>query len=268
VTTVQEREPNLAQPWAPHRVKVYLAIAAITGVTFVGMTIGVAVGVIAPTFTTDVIANLLFGVPVILLPLVLLWEGRGQRRSRLEKAAELVLVYLPYTAGSQIGYELVFLLGHPFGLWEPTTDPGWKWLWWQYGLTDGRYTNGNNWIFGLEFVGVLVGIVLFVAWTRLIRPDLPAESRIRCLWLAFAGTAMLISGTGVYYMTEVRSGFADIGQGAFGFWFKFVGENVPFMILPFLVLYAIYLQVDYLTRRAGAAPRGFSGQGAPGSSAR
>ncbi len=252
MTIVDQTEPNLAQPWAPHRVKVYLAITAITGVTFVGMTIGVGLGLIAPTFTADVVANLLFGVPVILLPLVLLWEGRGTRRSRLEKAAEVVLVYLPYTAGSQIGYELIFLLGHPFGLWTPTTDPGWKWLWWQYGLTDARYTNGNDWIFGLESVGVVTGIVLFVLWTRLIRRDLPVESRIRCLWLAFAGTAMLISSTGVYYFTEFRAGFADIGQGAFGFWFKFVGENVPFMILPFVVLYAIYLQVDFLTRRAGA----------------
>src|ERR1700712_4358518 len=172
VSEMSEHQPNLAQPWAPHRLKVYLAITAITGITFVGMTIGVGVGVIAPTFTADVVANLLFGVPVILLPLVLLWEGRGQRRSRLEKAAELVLVYLPYTAGSQIGYELVFLLGHPFGLWEPTTDPGWKWLWWQYGLADTRYVSGNPWIFALEVVGVCTGVTVFVMWTCLIRSSL------------------------------------------------------------------------------------------------
>jgi hypothetical protein len=252
MTTLDQREPNLAQPWAPHRVKIYLAVTAVTGIVFVGMTIGVGTGVIAPTFTADVIANLLFGVPVILLPLVLLWEGSGTPRTRLEKAAELVLVYLPYTAGSQIGYELVFLIGHPFGWWTPTADPGWKWLWWQYGLADSRYTNSNDWIFGLECMGVIVGIMLFAVWTRLIKPDLSTESRIRCLWLAFAGTAMLISSTGVYYASEIRSGFAHIGQGPFGFWFKFIAENVPFMILPFLVLYAIYLQVNYLTRRAGA----------------
>ena len=46
-------------------------------------------------------------------------------------------------------------------------------------------------------------------------------------------------------------GFADIGQGAFGLWFKFVGENVPFIVLPPLVLYAIHLQIDQLTRWAG-----------------
>jgi hypothetical protein len=49
-------------------------------------------------------------------------------------------------------------------------------------------------------------------------------------------------------MAEIRAGFSDIGQGAFGLWFKFVGENVPYMILPAFVLYAIYLQIDYLTR--------------------
>jgi hypothetical protein len=233
---------------------------AVTGFMFVFMTIGVGLGFIEPTFTADVIANLLFGVPVILLPFVILWTGRGENRSRLEMASELVLVYLPYTAGSQIGYELIFLLGHPFGLWQPTADPGWKWLWWQYGLADARYTNANNWIFGLEFVGVLTGVMLFVVWTRLIRRSLPDESRIRCLWLAFAGTAMLISSTGVYYVTELRSGLGDIGQGAFGLWFKFVGENVPFMILPFLVLFAIYRQVDFLTRRAGARAGADEGQ--------
>ncbi len=94
--------------------------------------------------------------------------------------------------------------------------------------------------------------MLFVVWTRLMRTDLPDESRIRCLWLAFAGRAMLISSTGVYFLSEARAGFSDIGQGAFGLWFKFIAENVPFMILPFFVLIAIYRQIDYLTRLVGA----------------
>jgi hypothetical protein len=60
-----------------------------------------------------------------------------------------------------------------------------------------------------------------------------------------------MSSTAVYYLSEVGAGLNDIGQGAFGFWFKFIGENIPFMVLPPLVLYAIYLQVDYFTRKAG-----------------
>jgi hypothetical protein len=247
-----DHEPNLAQPWAAHRRRTYLLLTAFTGVAFVLVVAGVGLRVLPPTFTVDVIANLLFGVPMILIPLVYFWTGRGEHRPRLERAAELTLIYLPYTAGSQLGYEAIFLIGHPFNLWTPTTDPGWKWLWWQWGLTDTRYTSANNWIFGLELVGVITGATLFFLWTRLIRPGLPTESRIRCLWLAFAGCAMLLSGTGVDFSAEARAGFGDLGQGAFGFWFKFVAENVTFTILPPFVLYAIYLQIDYLTRRAGA----------------
>ena len=60
-----------------------------------------------------------------------------------------------------------------------------------------------------------------------------------------------MSSTAVYFLSEVGAGFDNIGQGAFGLWFKFIAENVPFIVLPPLVLYAIHLQIDYLTRRAG-----------------
>jgi hypothetical protein len=99
---------------------------------------------------------------------------------------------------------------------------------------------------------VPVGIMLTIAWMRLLRKDLPDESRIKSLWLVFFGISVLLTGTVVYYVAEIRAGFSDIGQGAYGLWFKFVGENVPYMILPVFVLFAAYLQIDYLTRRAGA----------------
>jgi len=246
-------EPNFARPIAPHRARIYLGVAALTGAVFLGMTIGVQFGFIPPTLTSDVIANMLFGIPVILVPLVLLWDAPGENRTRLDRAAELTLFYLPYTACSQIGYELMFLIGHPLGWWTPTTDPGWKWLWWQYALADTRYVSGNPWIFALEVVGVTTGVVVFLMWTRLIKPELSQESRIRCLWVAFAGCSVLMASTAVYFLAEVGAGFADIGQGAYGIGFKFIAENVPFIVLPPLVLYAIHLQIDYLTRRAGAA---------------
>ena len=63
MTNSGEREPNLARPWAPHRLGIYLAVAMFTGVVFVGMTVGVGAGLIEPTFTSDVVANLLFGIP-------------------------------------------------------------------------------------------------------------------------------------------------------------------------------------------------------------
>ena len=251
MTTVEFREPNFARPVASHRGRIYLGVGLLTGIVFLGMTFGVAFGLITPNLSSDVIANLLFGIPVILVPFVILWDAPGERRTPLDKAAELTLFYLPYTACSQIGYELMFLIGHPLGWWTPTDDPGWKWLWWQYALADTRYVSGNPWIFALEVVGVTTGVFVFVMWTRLIKVDLSTEARIRCLWGAFGGCAVLMSSTAVYFLAEVGAGFENIGQGGYGLGFKFIAENVPFIVLPPLVLYSIYLQVDYLTRRAG-----------------
>lgn len=78
MTTVQTREPNFARPVAPHRGRIYLGVALLTGAVFVGMTFGVQFGLIAPTLTSDVIANLIFGIPVLLVPLVLLWMHPGR----------------------------------------------------------------------------------------------------------------------------------------------------------------------------------------------
>jgi hypothetical protein len=148
---MQSTRPDLARPFAPHRLKIYVVMFSFVGAVFVFMTVAVGTGLIAPTLTADVVANLIFGIPVIVLPFVLLWKAPGERRSPMALAAELIMVYIPLTAGSQLTYELPFLIGHPFNVWRATADPGWRWLWWQYGLADTRYRSDNNFIFGLEF---------------------------------------------------------------------------------------------------------------------
>jgi hypothetical protein len=95
MTTLLDHEPNFAHPRAPHRKRIYLGTALFIAFVFVLMTNGVSVGFIAPTFTADVLANLAFGIPVILLPFVILWDAPGEKRTRLDKAAELTLFYLP-----------------------------------------------------------------------------------------------------------------------------------------------------------------------------
>jgi hypothetical protein len=94
MTTADVSEPNLARPWAPHRAKIYLCTGLLAATVFTLMAVGVATGLIESTFTTGVVANLLFGIPVLLLPLVILWNAPRQQRSRLDKAAELTMFYL------------------------------------------------------------------------------------------------------------------------------------------------------------------------------
>ena len=115
-------------------------------------------------------------------------------------------------------------------------------------LADTRYTSGNPWTLAARARRRHHRDHRLRDVDPDVPADLPPESRIRCLWVAFTGVAVLYSSTTVYFLAEVGNGLDDIGQGPFGFWFKFIGENVPFMVLPPLVLYSIYLQIDYLTR--------------------
>ena len=47
----------------------------------------------------------------------------------------------------------------------------------------------------------------------LVKVDLPTESRIRCLWVAFAGCAVLMSGTAVYFHSAAETPCHD-GEAA------------------------------------------------------
>jgi hypothetical protein len=242
---------NLARPFAPHRLKVYLGGLMVLTLFTLIPTIGCEVGFIKPTFTVDLIGNIVLTFPSWLVPLVVLWDAPGESRTPLQKGAELILIWLPFTAFSQLVYELTFLIGNIFGTWTDTNDPGWKWLWWQFSLADTRWWGNDAYMFALEFVAVPVGAMLLLIWIRLLRPTTSTEARLHGLWFAFSGIAILLATTSVYFASEVRTGFADIGQGWYGLAFKFIFINLPFLVVPPFVLYAIYRQVDFLTRRAG-----------------
>jgi hypothetical protein len=251
-----ERDIDLARPFAAHRLKIYFGGLIVLTLFTLIPTIGVQSGLIKPTFTVDVIGNIVLALPSWLVPLVVLWDASGERRTTLQRGAELILVWLPFTAFSQVVYELIFLIGNVLGIWKTTNDPGWQWLWWQFSLADTRWWGDNAYMFALEFVAVPVGTTLLFAWFRLLRPETPDEARIRALWLAFAGISILFATTTVYFVSEVRTGFADIGQGWYGLAFKFIFINLPFLMVPPFVLFAIYRQVDYLTRRASLRDEG------------
>lgn len=248
---------NLSRPFSPRRLRIYIGSVIFLGVFWLVMTLGPEFRIIPATFTVDVIANMIFTIPFVFLPLICLWNSPNENRTGLEKSAELVLVYLPLTAASQITYELPFLIGHLFDIWnlplEYPADPGWKWFFWQYAMADTRYWGSNPYIFGIEFAAVMAGVAVFFAWLKLIRTDLGDEERIRNLWVSMTGIAMLFTCTIVYFSSEARTGFASIGQGLiYGLGFKFIFMNLAMIVSPPFVMYAIYQQIDFLTRKCGA----------------
>lgn len=89
-------------------------------------------------------------------------------------------------------------------------------------------------------------------WLKLLKPTTTDEQRFRALWWSFLHIAVITACTLVYFVSEIRAGFADIGQGwIYGVGFTFLFMNLAFMTYPIPTLYFIYLQIDYLTGRAG-----------------
>lgn len=243
------------RPFAPHRARIYVIGTVIETLFLLIPTVGVQVGWLQPTLTLDVVANIILTLPFVFLPMVVLWDAEGERRTSMEKGAELILVWLPFTAFSQITYELPFLIGNVMGTWRETDNPGWQWIWWQYAQADTRWWGTNPYMFALELVAVTSGVTILGLWLKLLRPTTTDEERIRALWWCFLHIAMISACTVVYFVSEVRAGFVNIGQGWFyGVGFKFLFMNLAFMTYPVPTLYFIQRQIDFLTRRCGPMP--------------
>jgi hypothetical protein len=246
---------RLARPFHPWRLRIYAAAALLTSTVFTVATVGVGTGWLAPTRTLDVIANILMAIPILGIPLVALKNAPGERREPLEKAAEFSIVFMTLSASSQLSYELIYVVGHPFGLWHSTGKPGWGWLWWQYAQTDTRYVSSNPWTFACEAVAVMCGVLMAASVRRLLNPALPDLKRLRTLATAYTACAIIAGVTVLYLVAEARVGFKDVGQGdVYGLGFKFLIMNGAFILYPALVMAALSQQISFLGHRLGPHP--------------
>jgi len=243
-------EVDLARPFTPGRLRLYLAIGSVQGLVTLLCAVGVGTDLLEPTRRLDVIANVFNFIPMVLLPaLVLLLV-----KDRVTRDAELILVWLPFTAAAQLSFELIWLVGQPLEWWKAAGDPGWAWMWWQFALADTRYFGENPYIFALELSAVLVAVAVLVAFGRLVRTDLTDRARIASLYLGGLGLMVLTVNTLFYFASTARNGFADIGQGDYGM-VKLIALNSPYLVFPILVLVAIGRQIDHLYAHA-ARPLG------------
>lgn len=159
---MHETAVDLSRPFTAQRARLYLAIAGGGSTVSALCYLGVGLDVLAPNRAVDVVGNLFSFLPMVLLPLAV-WRCTAPGIGR---AAELVLVWLPFTAAAQLSFGIVWLIGQPFDLWKPTADPGWTWLWWQFALSDTRYFGDNPYIFAIELTAVLA-FVLVALWQQL-----------------------------------------------------------------------------------------------------
>jgi len=232
---------NPARPFTPERLRAYLAVGSVQGVVTLLCAVGVGTGVLEPTRALDVFANVANFVPMVLLPVLVLVLVKD----RATRDAELILVWLPFTAAAQLSFELIWLIGQPLEWWQGAGDPGWTWMWWQFALCDTRYFGADPAIFALELSAVLVAFLVLVAFRRLVQVDLSDRDRVRALYLAGLGLMVLTVNTLFYFASLAREGFEDIGQGGYGM-IKLVALNLPYLVFPVLVLAAIGRQIDDL----------------------
>lgn len=255
MTTIPHRvvpsvEPvDLARPFSPQRLRLYLTIGSLQGVAGVICAVGVGIGVLEPDRALDVVANILNFIPMVLLPALVVLLVRDP----LTRSAELTLVWLPFTAAAQLSFELAWLIGQLFDVWKPSHDPGWTWMWWQFALADTRYFGENPYIFGIEVTAVAAAAIVLVAFRRLLRPELGDRERVRSLFLAALGLVVLTANTLTYFTSAARNGLEDVGQGDYGL-VKFVALNGPYLIVPVFVLIAMWHQIDHLHQRAAGRP--------------
>lgn len=244
---------DLAYPFTPGRLRLYLTIASVQGLVTLVCAVGVGTGVLPATRSLDVVANTFNVLAMVLLPVLVV----ALVSDPVRRGAELILVWLPFTAMAQLTFELAWVVGQPLDWWKAAGDPGWTWMWWQFAQTDTRYFGDNPAIFALELTAVVAAIPVFLAFRQLIRIDLTVPARIKALFLGGAGLAVLTSNTLLYFASTARDGFDAIGQGDYGM-VKMVALNVPYLVVPVFVLIAIVRQIDWLYRRAAGNLHGES----------
>lgn len=239
----EEAPIDPARPFSGVRLRVYLAVGSVQGFVTLLCAVAVGLGLLEPTRTLDVVANVANFVPMLLLPVLVLVLAPD----RVTRDAELILVWLPFTAAAQLSFELIWLIGQPLGWWRAAGEPGWTWMWWQFASADTRYFGEDPAIFALELSAVVVAVLIVVALRRLVRSGLPARARIQSLYLAGLGLMVLTVNTLFCFASLARNGFDDVGQGDYGM-VKLIALNLPYLLFPLLVLAAIGRQIDDLVR--------------------
>lgn len=246
---MRDLHPNLGRPATGARKWVYqlslLLTLAFAGGAYALVALGTIPGTPIDVYSSWVILAVLF------VPFMALVDGAGQKRTRLEKWSEFGFVWLLVSGIAQTFWELPWffldLTGVVHGI---TAEDGYLWAWWVYGGADTRYLTSNPTIAGLEFMAGFSGPFELAAW-YLYKYGRDMKNKIAACWMALIIGVGLTYMTGVFFMAEWHVGWANIQQGATGFWLKFVGLNVPWIVAPFIAIPAAIYELAHLYRVQG-----------------
>lgn len=197
----------------------------------------VIVEVIPPTPTDDIISVIV--VFAIFTPFVAFLDDPGESRTQLQRLVEFGFCWLLVSGLAQTLWELPWWaldftgLVHNIG-----PEDKWLWPWWAYGVADTRYLTSNSTIAGVELCAGVVGPLELYAYYLYKKGE-----RIKANWWALlVGTGLAWGGI-IFFYAEIHLGFVNIKDGLFGFWVKWVGLNIPWLISPFFFIPAAILDL-------------------------
>ena len=246
---MHDLHPTLGQPAQGLRKHVYRAALLATALGAGGAAVGVALKWLPPTPTDLVCAwTMLF---ILFVPFIALRDNPGEKRSRLEKWSEFGFCWLLVSGIAQTFWELPWFMLDLAGIVQNITEEDtWLWVWWVYGGADTRYLTSNPTIAGLEFMACFSGPLELYAWYLYAYGKTLRQKEIAC-WMALIIGVGLTYQTGVFFIAEWHVGWQHIQQGATGFWLKFVGLNVPWIVAPLIALPAAMAELAHVYRLQG-----------------
>lgn len=246
---MRDLHPNLGLGATGIRKYIYQLSLLLTIVFAGGAYMLVALGVI-PGTPIDIYSSWII-LGVLFVPFMALVDSAGERRSRVEKWSEFGFVWLLVSGIAQTFWELPwFILDLTGVVRHINVHDKLLWVWWVYGGADTRYLTSNPTIAGCEFMAGFSGPFELLAWYKYTRGR-TLQERISACWMALIIGVGLTYMTGVFFVAEWHVGWVNIQQGALGFWLKFVGLNVPWIIAPAIAIPAALYELAHSYRVQG-----------------
>lgn len=243
---------DFTRPVAKRRTRVYQLCTLVMTVSAIAFIVGVGTGILPNSPATAWIGSLFFVTPFYVALATAWWgDAPGEKRTKLEKANEFQMIWCFIAAfGSEITWELPWLVLDAFGKMDLTADDRWGYFFYFYNQVDTRYLKSDPALYGMELTVVALSIVLLVAGWRIRKAgNGDIAQRIRMQWLSFASMTAMLTIFVIYYMAEVRNGFANIRKGFWDIVIIFIYDNAAWAIAPIVLLPLVAQQLAYLYSR-------------------
>jgi hypothetical protein len=185
-------------------------------------------------------------------PFAALWDDPGERRTRAQRLAEFSSCWFLLAGFAQTAWDLPWVLMDLAGTVRHIgPDDRWLWPWWAYGNADTRYLISDPTVVSVELCAGLAGPLLLLAGYLSRR-----GRRIEASWLALILGVGLAWGEIIWFLSEIHVGFVHVKGGAFGFWAKWFGMNLPWLLAPALYVPSSIAEIRELYEgRVGSTAR-------------